>query len=164
MHTPSLLTMLLISSQPLDAKNLFFQGPKTRKNSFSRVHLGIHSYRLGEFLFLKKVNFSQWDFSIVFSLQSWRGLSAKSATGFWFSNTFCGRYLLCFSVWVAPIQSKVFRPSESSIDLMSQSFLTSRLELNEGIYVTAFFFAFNGMLMSRLSNLLLYEQSSPLLR
>lgn len=51
MHTPSSLTMLLISSQPLDAKNLFFQGPKTRKNSFSRVHLGIHSYRLGEFLF-----------------------------------------------------------------------------------------------------------------
>lgn len=48
MHTPSSLTMLLISSQPLDAKNLFFQGPKTRKNSFSRVHLGI---RLGEFLF-----------------------------------------------------------------------------------------------------------------
>ena len=127
MHTPSSLTMLLISSQPLDAKNLFFQdlfylrvSYIARKNSFSRVHLGIHSYRLGEFLFK---NLSQWDFSIVFSLQSWRGLSAKSATGFWFSNTFCGFFF--FSVWVAPIQSFVFRPSESSIDLMSQSFLTS---------------------------------------
>lgn len=54
MHTPSSLTMLLISSQPLYAKNLFSQGPKTRKNSFSRLHLGIHSYRLGEFLFKSK--------------------------------------------------------------------------------------------------------------
>lgn len=96
MHTPSSLTMLLISSQPLDAKNLFFQGPKTRKNSFSRVHLGIHSYRLGEFLFKSKFLAMRF-FNSVLSAIVKRFIS-EVCHRLLVLNTFCGRDFFCFSV------------------------------------------------------------------
>lgn len=83
------------------------------------VHLGIHSYRLGEFLF-KSQFLAMRFFNSVLSAIVKRFISEVCHRLLVFEHLLWRILLMFFSM-----SGAYTRPSESSIDLMSQSFLTS---------------------------------------